>query len=168
MAVTLRKLFDRIAGKGGALTEDRVKAFVEGAGVKDGFLVPKASLAAGAVMDKLDDGKGAVTWDRFRARGVALVPPALASSLDAGKVALELDARWTALDPKRRGAVDERTLASFLESQLEAAGQSFAGTKAEAGARILLHALDENGDRLLQKDELAGFLQDAVAEAKGA
>jgi hypothetical protein len=166
MAVTVRQLFDRIAGKGGAITKDRVKQFVESAGVKDGFLVPKASLAAGAVMDKFDDGSGAVSWDRFRQRSVAMVPPALIGSLDQATVAKEVDARWRELDPKGRGAVDERTLANFLTVQLEAKGLAFAGTKAEAGARVLMHALDADGDHLLQKDELEGFLQDAVTQAQ--
>ena len=125
----------------------------------------KASLAAGAFMDKFDDGSGAVSWDRFRTRCVALVPPGLMKEVDAERIATEVESRWNEIDPHGRGAVDVDTLARFIESQLSSRGQMFAGTKAEAGARVLLHALDDNGDRLLQKDELKGFLLDVAREA---
>ena len=169
MPVTLRQLFDRIAGPGGSqtgtVTKERLEQFVEDAGVENGWLMPKASLAAGAFMDKFDDGRGKVSWDRFRTQGMALVPPGLLQQVDAQKVAGEVDARWRELDPKGKGAVDAPTLGNYLEAQLAARGQAFAGTKADAGAKVLLHALDANGDGLLQKDELKGFLLDVVAES---
>jgi hypothetical protein len=164
---TLRRLFDRIAGSGGLLTKDKLHQFVEDAGVSDSFLMPKATLAAGAFMDKFDDGSGSVSWDRFRKRGVALVPPGLMKEVDAERVAHEIDARWSEIDPKGRGAVDVGSLSNFIEAQLAARGQMFAGTKADAGAKVLLHALDDNGDHLLQKDELKGFLLDVAREATG-
>lgn len=165
MSVTLRGLFDRIAGTAQVLTQGGLQTFVEGAGVSNSFLLPKASLAARSFMDKFDDGSGNVSWDRFRKRGMALVPAGLVSQVDAKRIAAEVDARWAQIDPTGSGAVDVKTLSSFLEAQLAARGASFAGTKAEAGAQVLVHALDDNHDSLLQKDELRGFLLDVAAEA---
>lgn len=166
MPVTLQALFTRI-GQNGPVTKDKVEQFLEKAGVSNGWLMPKASLAATAIMDKFDDGSGAVGWDTFRKRGMALVPPGLVAQVsDPSKVAAEVDKRWGDLDPRGSGAVDERTLKNFIEAQLAAKGSSFAGTKAEAGAQVLLHALDANGDKLLQKEELKGFLIDVATEAK--
>ena len=96
---------------------------------------------------------------------MALVPPGLLGQVDAQKLAAEVDARWPQLDPKGQGAVDVKTLTTFIEAQLAARGASFAGTKAEASAQVLVHALDDNHDSLLQKDELKGFLLDVAAEA---
>lgn len=165
MSITLRGLFDRIAGAAQVLDQSSLQSFVEGAGVSNSFLLPKASIAAKAFMDKFDDGSGSVSWDRFRKRGMALVPPGLLGQVDAKRLAQEVDARWTQIDPKGQGAVDVKTLSSFIEAQLAARGASFAGTKAEAGAQVLVHALDANHDALLQKDELKGFLLDVAAEA---
>ena len=166
MPVTLRTLFDRIAGGSQVLTHAGLESFVSQAGVTNSFLLPKATLAAKAFMDKFDDGKGAVSWDRFRTRGMALVPPGLLSQVDPQKVAQEVDTRWAQIDTKGRGAVDVNELSSFIEAQLAAKGASFAGTKAAAGAQVLLHALDDNHDNKLQKEELKGFLLDVAAEAK--
>ena len=165
MPMTLRRLFDRITGKDPALTHGNLQQFVEDAGVGNSFLMPKAKLAAGAFMDKFDDGSGNVSWDRFRKQGVALVPPGLMSQVDAKKVAAEVDARWPQIDTKGKGAVDLNTLTCFIEAQLSAKGAAFAGTKAEAGARVLMHALDDNKNGMLEKDELKGFLLDVAKEA---
>lgn len=165
MSVTLRSLFNRIAGSGQSLSHGTLETFVENAGVSNSFLMPKASLAAKAFMDKFDDGSGCVSWERFRKRGMALVPPALIGQVDAQRISQEVDARWSQLDPKGSGAVDVRTLSNFIEAQLQARGASFAGTKAEASAQVLLHALDDNHDQLLQKNELKDFLLDVAAEA---
>ena len=165
MPVTLQALFTQI-GQKGPVTKPKIEAFLEKAGVSNSWLMPKASLAANAIMDKFDDGTGSVGWDSFRKRGMALVPQGLVGQVtDPSKMAAEVDQRWNDIDPKGRGAVDERTLCNFIEAQLVARGESFAGTKAEAGAQVLLHALDANGDKLLQKDELKGFLVDAATEA---
>ena len=56
MSVTLRALFDRISGAAQVLTHSSLETFVERAGVSNSFLLPKASLAATAFMDKFDDG----------------------------------------------------------------------------------------------------------------
>ena len=165
MPVTLRHLFDRIAGTAQTLTQSGMQTFIEGAGVSNSFFMPKASLAAKAFMDKFDDGSGCVSWDKFRKRGMALVPPGLLGQVDAKRIAQEVDARWSQLDSRGRGAVDVKTLSTFIEAQLDKRGANFAGTKAEAGAQVLLHALDDNHDSLLQKDELKGFLLDVCTEA---
>jgi len=65
---TLRRLFDRIAGSGGSLTKDKLHQFVEDAGVSDSFLMPKATLAAGAFMDKFDDGSGSIWRVSYRTK----------------------------------------------------------------------------------------------------
>ena len=166
-AVTLKDLFRRIAGPANEVTKAKLETFIENAGVGNSWLAPKASLAAGAIMDKFDDGSGKVGWDRFRKQGMALVPPGLVSQVDAQKVAAEVDKRWNDIDPQGKGAVDVATVRGFIEAQLAAKGASFAGTKAEAGALVLLHALDANGDKLLQKSELKDFLVDVAVEAKG-
>lgn len=156
MPVTLQTLFTRI-GQNGPVTKPKIEAFLEKAGVSNSWLMPKASLAATAIMDKFDDGTGSVAWDSFRKRGMALVPQGLVGQVtDPAKMAAEVDKRWGDIDKKGTGAVDESTLRNFIEAQLVAQGKSFAGTKAEAGAQVLLHALDANGDKLLQKEELKG------------
>lgn len=166
MPVTLQALFVRI-GQNGPVTKPKIEAFLEKAGVSNAWLMPKASLAATAIMDKFDDGSGSVGWDAFRKRGMALVPQGLVGHVtDPSKMAAEVDKRWSDIDKKGTGAVDETTLKNFIEAQLVAQGKAFAGTKAEAGAQVLLHALDANGDKLLQKDELKGFLVDAATEAE--
>jgi hypothetical protein len=166
MPVTLQALFSRI-GQNGPVTKPKIEAFLEKAGVSNSWLMPKASLAATAIMDKFDDGTGSVGWDSFRKRGMALVPAGLVGQVtDPSKMAAEVDKRWGDIDKAGKGAVDESTLKNFIEAQLVAQGKSFAGTKAEAGAQVLLHALDANGDQLLQKEELKGFLVDAATEAK--
>lgn len=165
-SVTLRALFGRI-GQNGTVTKDKIEKFLENAGVSNSWLMPKASLAATAIMDKFDDGSGAVGWDGFRKQGMALVPPGLVAQVtDPAAIAGEVDKRWKDIDPAGKGAVTETTLKNFIEAQLVAQGKSFAGTKAEAGAQVLLHALDANGDKLLQKEELKGFLVDVATEAK--
>lgn len=63
-AVTLKCLFRRIAGPANEVTQEKLQTFIEGAGVRNSFLVPKASLAATAIMKKIDDGRSAVCWER--------------------------------------------------------------------------------------------------------
>jgi hypothetical protein len=165
MSVTLKQLFTRIAGKEDVVTKAKLQTFLEDAGVSNSFPLRKASMAAGAFMDKFDDGSGAVGWDRFRKQGRALVPPGLPIQVDPGSVAKELEGRWSSLDKAGKGEVDLKTLTGYIEAELVANGKRFAGTKAEAGALVLLHALDENRDQLLQKEELKGFLVDVAQEA---
>jgi hypothetical protein len=167
-AATLKDLFRRIAGSSNEVTAKKLESFIEAAGVGNSFFAPKASLAAAAIMDKLDEGSGAVTWDTFRKRGMALVPPGLTSQLDIEHVAAVVDRRWGDIDRCGTGAVDVDTVRGFIEAQLVAKGASFAGTKADAGARVLMHALDANEDHLLQKGELKDFLMDVATEAKRA
>lgn len=85
--------------------------------------------------------------------------------MDAEHIGAEVDKRWNDIDVRGRGAVDVATVRGFIEALLVAKGASFAGTKADTGARVLLHALDANGDHLLQESELKDFLVDVATEA---
>lgn len=135
------------------------------AGVEEGFFIDKAGMAADAVMDKFG-GKGSkVPWEHFRTQAVALVPPGFLDTLDGKSLMAQLDKQWSRLDPKGTGSVGLGALASFLEAELDKRGQSWASDKAEAGARILIHALDENQNAHLERHEIAGFLQDVMKEA---
>jgi hypothetical protein len=165
MPFSVRQLFQRITGADRALTYDNVKAFVEDAGVESGFFIDRAGMAATAVMDKFDDGSGAVSWDRFRGKAIALVPPGMFDKLDVKELAQQLDAQWSLLDPKGTGSISTGALAAHLERELDRRGKSFSGEKADAGAKILVHALDENGNKKLERAELEGFLKDVLKEA---
>lgn len=167
MPFSVRQLFSRITGAERALTHDNVKRFVEDAGVESGFFIDRAGMAASAVMDKFDDGSGTVSWERFRGKAIALVPPGLFDKLDIGALAKQLDAQWSLLDPKNSGSISTSALAAHLERELDRRGQSFAGEKADAGAKILVHALDENQNKRLERTELEGFLRDVLKEAGG-
>ncbi len=163
-AFTVKQLFARISGRpDGTLTHSNVKQFAKDAGLESGWIVDEPKLAAGAMMDKFG-GDGAVSWDRFRGQAMSMVPPGLLGKVDRNSLEAVLDAQWSKLDPKGTGAsVDD--ISRFLEGELCARGQSFAGTKAVAGAKMLMHALDFDGDKRLQKSELKGFLQDVLQEA---
>jgi hypothetical protein len=158
MPVTVHQLFTRIAGTEQTLTRDNVKKFVTEAGVSSSFLFDSASAAADAVMDTLDPKKtGSVTWDQFRSGARVFVPKTLMK---------DLETQWARLDPKGAGEVKATKVTALLTKELTAQKVSFAGMKAEVGAKILMHALDENGDKKLQKTELAGFVADVAREAK--
>jgi hypothetical protein len=166
MSVTVHQLFTRITGTERTLTRDNVKKFVTEAGVSSSFLFDSAGAAADAVMEKLDPKKtGKVSWDQFRGEALSLLPPGLLRTLDAKHVGQEVEVQWARLDPHGLGEVKPSKVTALLTKELAAQKVSFAGMKAEVGAKILMHALDENGDKKLQKSELAGFVTDVLHEA---
>jgi hypothetical protein len=157
---TLDVLFRRIAGSAGAIGRPQVESFLKDAGVGDGLLGgAKVSLAADAFLDKF--GKKQLTWESFVAQGRALLPGELQKSADRATVEREIDKLFSALDKDGRG-ISMDVLTAHLKALAEAKGQSMAGAKADVGAKILMHALDDNGDRRLQKDELKGFALDIL------
>ncbi|MBI1944364.1 MAG: hypothetical protein HYS27_01640 [Deltaproteobacteria bacterium] len=164
MPVTLRQLFTRIAGTASAISTSRVESFLTDAGVGSGlFGGTKVSMAASKFMDKFDASSGTLSWDAFCKKGMSLLPPGLAAKADAATVTAEVDKLFSQLDPRDRGVtVDE--LSKHIEDELTRRGKSFAGTQAEIGAKVLLHALDENGDKRLQRSEVRGFALDVVAQ----
>ena len=164
MPVTLRQLFTRIAGAAAAITTPKVETFLSDAGVGSGlFGGTKVSMAASKFMDKFDASSGTLTWDCFCRKGLSLLPPGLAAKADAATVTAEVDKLFNQLDPSNRGlTVGE--LSKHIEDELVRRGKSFAGTQAEIGAKVLLHALDENGDKRLQRAEVRGFALDVVTQ----
>jgi Ca2+-binding EF-hand superfamily protein len=164
--ITVRKLFDTIAAGRATVGKQELETFMEKAGVDNGWLSPVASLGASAAMSKFDPaGHGSVSWDQFSKRAMALVPPNVMAGVDGPRAQQEFDKRWSEIDPQGTGAVTVPQLTNVLEAQLAAKGQSFAGTKADAGAKVLVKALDANGDGKLQKEELHGFMMDVLREA---
>jgi hypothetical protein len=159
---TLDGLFRKIAGASGAITRPQVERFLEDAGVGDGwFGGTKVGLAADAFFDKFQTSSGNLTWDAFMKRGHQLLPANLAAKADKATVEHEIDKLYATLDRDGRGITLD-ALTCHLTALAEAKGQMMAGTKAELGAKILMHALDDNGDRRLQKDELKGFALDVL------
>ena len=162
MGNTLDGLFKRIAGGGTTITRPHVERFLEDAGVGDGwFGGTKVGLATDAFFDKFQAPAGRLSWDAFMAQGRSLLPAGIAAKADPAAVEREIDKLYAALDRSGRG-ISLETLTDHLTALAEAKGQMMAGTKAEVGAKILMHALDENGDRRLQKDELRSFALDVV------
>ncbi|MCC7070738.1 MAG: hypothetical protein IT383_05410 [Deltaproteobacteria bacterium] len=164
MPVTLRQLFARIAGTASSISTARVESFLSDAGVGSGFLGgTKVSLAASKFMDKFDASSGTLSWDSFCKKGMSLLPPGLAAKADAATVSAEVDKLYTQLDPNDRG-LSVAELSKHIEDELVRRGKSFAGTQAEIGAKVLLHALDDNGDHRLQRAEVRGFALDVVSQ----
>lgn len=185
MGMTLRALFDVIAYGATALnpttplpmpsnllappiTHEHVVKFVKQAGVSDGLIIKSASLTAKGFMDTFGDGSGAVSWDRFQAKGLEMLPGA-AKELTPESASAEIEKRWSEIDTQSKGAVSVGELKKFIEKTMSDRGVKFAGMKADVAAKLLMHALDvAPRDTLLQKEELKAFFVDAVNEAKAA
>ncbi len=164
MSVTLRQLFTRIAGAAAAITKPRVETFLSDACVGSGlFGGTKVTMAASKFMDKFDAATGTLSWDAFCKKGLSLLPPGIAAQADAKTVTAEVDKLFNQLDPKDQG-LSVAELSKHIEDELVRRGKSFAGTQAEIGAKVLLHALDDNGDHRLQRAEVRGFALDVVAQ----
>lgn len=149
------------------ITHQLVVKFVNDAGVKDGWFIKGASDTAKEIMDTFGDATGTISWERFQAKGLQLLPGGVVAEMTAERAGAEIEKRWAEIDPKGTGAVSISSLKDFIEKSLDAGGVKFSGVKADISSKVLMHALDvAPRDKLLQKEELKSFLIDAVNEAK--
>ncbi|MEW5853317.1 MAG: EF-hand domain-containing protein [Myxococcota bacterium] len=163
---TLRGIFNRVdVNRDGALDKAEVKKFVEDAKVGEGmFAGKKVSGAVDAFMDTFDtDKNGKVGWDEFAAKGQNLIPGAAKDATPAD-VVRAADDLVTKADANHDGAVVKDELKDMIEPQLEAAGVSMSGTKADIAAKIGVHALDDNGDGKITRDETRSLATDVAKQ----
>lgn len=164
---TLRAIFDRLdRDRSGAIDAEEVAVYLGEIGIGKGwFGGQKVATAVDKFMEKLDgDGDRQVTWDEFVRGGKHLLPPALLNErgeLDPARV----ERFFTAMLGQGREHATEAELAPYLEREINAKAKSslvsmFAGTIAEAAAKVAVDALDADGDRAFTRQDLFAFIDD--------
>lgn len=167
---TLKSIFNRVdANADGALDRAEVKKFVEDADVGTGlFAGKKVSGAVDSFTDQFDVNKdGKVHWDEFASKGRGLIPGAAqnatgAEITEAGRKLVER------ADANGDGALTRDEIKEAILPQLEANNVSMAGTKAEIGAKVVVHMLDENRDGKVGQAEVDSLAADIAAQLAAA
>lgn len=161
----VRGLFERI-GRDGRVEKDEIARYLESLGVGQGWLGKvkiKAAIALFMARFDRDPRDGGVSWDEVLAYGKPLIPRDLRSG--AGGVDLALARREYAQHGGPSGVIDEAGALAYVKSRLPAVVPT---NLAEALARLMLDALDEDGDGKLSWPDFEGALKEINAEVGAA
>jgi Ca2+-binding EF-hand superfamily protein len=170
---TVSSVFTRldVQPKDGAIVRDEVKQMVKDAKVGGGiFGGTVINMATDAMMDQFDaDKSGRVTQEELGRQLYGFLQKAVAGDGPApepGKMADKALEWFDEVDTNRDGKVSTGELKVRVQAELEKAGQSFPGTKADAAAKIGVYLIDEDGDGQASRAEVESLARDV--EAKGA
>ena len=170
---TVSSVFTRldVRPKDGDIVRDEVKKMVKDAGVGGGlFGGTVINMATDAMMDQFDaDKSGKVTQEELGRQLYGFLKKAVAGDGPApepGKMAEKALEWFDEVDTDRNGKVSTDELKVRVQAELEKAGQSFPGTKADAAAKIGVYLLDEDRDGQASRAELESLARDV--EAQGA
>ncbi len=165
------RLFQRIDTNGdGQIDRKEVTAFAKAADVDSGFLGGmKLSATVDGFMSAFDRNQdGKVSRRDLEAKGASLLPPQIADQLaknpaGVGKV---IDMYFAKTATRADGKLRLDDLQSSAERELDARGAAFSGQKAEIGAKLALHAFDEDQDGALTKQDILDVVDDVAHVAK--
>lgn len=149
-------MFDRLNKDANAFIERReVLEYLRGIGIPSMF----AGAAADEFMSKLSRDGARVSWDEFVQNGARLLPPGLkndAGVLDPDRV----KGVFATIAGRRRTRATENDVARYLEGELVDVPALFAPMVAAAMAKVIVDALDTDGDRVFTKRNLEALLDD--------
>lgn len=170
---TVSSIFNRldVRPQDGAVVRDEVKQMVKDAKVGGGlFGGTVQNMATDALMDQFDaDKSGKITQDEMTKQLFGFLTQAATGNGPApepGKMTDKVLEWFDQVDANHNGKVSMGELKARVQEELEKAGQSFPGTKAEAAAKIGVYLLDEDGDGQASRAEVESLSRDV--EAKGA
>ncbi len=169
---TVSSVFTRldVRPRDGDIVRDEVKKMVKDAGVGGGlFGGTVINMATDAMMDQFDaDKSGKVTQEELGRQLYGFLKQAVAGDGPApepGQMAEKALEWFQQVDANQDGKVSVGELKARVQEELEKAGQSFPGTKAEAAAKIGVYLLDEDGDGHAGRAEVESLARDV--EARG-
>jgi len=168
---TVSSVFNRldVRPRDGNVVRDEVKQMVKDAGVGGGiFGGTVINMATDAMMDQFDaDKSGKVTQEELGRQLYGFLKQAVVGDGPApepGKMAEKALEWFDQVDTNHDGKVSKEELKVRVQEELERAGQSFPGTKADAASKIGVYILDEDGDGQASRAEVESLARDVEAQ----